>query len=126
MVKKVKAKISSVRKFIENWKGFDHATGIINGMVILLFLQLIWSVDRTHLWDLFRFHVLDIILAVVALGCVRHSYMIYDKRGIPKYKTDWPVFFDRNGLSLGLVAIATLAVALIDQEFTLRVIAVFK
>ncbi len=113
---------TTMRKFIENWKGHDYVLGnftmLMAGSVVLL----VWHVSVRHLWDLFRFHFLDMLLTVVAVCCFRYCYILYLKRGIPKFKTDWPVFWDRNGLILGLGVAGILALALIDPQLTTRLI----
>lgn len=116
----------TIRRFVENWEGHDYVSGIFTGVGGLAIVLLIWKVDAIHLWNLFRFHWVDMILATVAVICFRYCYMMYKARGIPKFKTDWPVFWDRNGPMIGLFAAGLLALALIDPQLTSRILDVFK
>ncbi len=131
MLKRIKKlwktlKAPSWKKFIENWTGHDYVAGLITMLFVNMGILLIWRVSAIHLWDLFRFHYVDMLLVVVAAICYRYCVILYIARGIPKFKTDWPIFWDRNGLIVGLFGAGTLALALIDPQLTTRIISVFR
>ena len=114
------------KKFIENWKGHDYVFGLFTGLLGWAIVLLIWHVSVGHLWDLFRHHWVDILLLTGGMGCFRYCYILYVKRGIPKFKTDWPIFWDRNGLIVGLWVAGMMCLALIDPQLTGRIVDVFN